>query len=93
VPINVDEEVVFAQPKSEEERGHVAESCVLRLDLSIPTLIDDMDNTTDLAYSALPDRLYLVGKDGRIAYKGDRGPLGFQPDALEAAITEYFSNN
>lgn len=91
MPINVDEEVVFEQPKSAEEREHVAESCVLRLDLSIPTLIDDMDNKTDQAYSALPDRLYLVGKDGRIVYKGDRGPFGFRPDELEAAITEYLA--
>lgn len=93
MPINVDEEVVFAQPKSAEEREEVAESCVLHLELSIPTLVDDMDNATDQAYSALPDRLYLVGKDGRIAYKGDRGPFGFRPDELEAAITEHLAKN
>ncbi len=84
--INVNEEVVFDQPKTADEREHVAESCMLHLDLSIPALVDDMDNTTDRAYAALPDRLYLVGKDGRIAYKGDRGPFGFRPDDFEAAI-------
>lgn len=52
-----------------------------------------MDNTTDLAYSALPDRLYLVGTDGRIAYKSGRGPMGFRPDELEAAISEYLASN
>jgi len=25
----------------------------------------------------LPDRLYLVGRDGRIAYRGAPGPFGF----------------
>ncbi len=91
--INVDEDVVFAQPKSADERVHVAEACALHLDLSIPTLMDDMDNSADRAYAALPDRLYLVGKDGNIAYKSGRGPMGFRPDELEAAITDYLASN
>ena len=37
---------------------------------------------------ALPDRLYLVGKDGKITYAGGRGPRGFKPDELEDAIRE-----
>ena len=48
-----------------------------------------MGNSTDLAYSALPDRLYLVGKDGTIAYKSGQGPMGFRPDEFEAAIKDY----
>ena len=91
--INVDEDVVYAQPTSEDEREHVAEACSTHLDLAIPTVMDDMNNTTDLAYSALPDRLYLVGKDGRIAYKSGRGPMGFRPDEFEAAISEYLASN
>ena len=35
---------------------------------------------------ALPDRLYLVGTDGTVAFQGDPGPWGFDPAALEAAI-------
>ena len=91
--INVDEEVVFAQPKSFDDREHIAEACSLRLDLDIPTLIDDMDNSTDLAYAALPDRLYLVAKDGRIAYKSERGPMGFRPDDFEAAMKDYLGES
>jgi hypothetical protein len=37
-------------------------------------------------YMGWPDRLYLIGKDGRIAWKGDPGPAGFKPQQLEAAI-------
>ena len=91
--INEDEDVVYAQPTSEDEREHVAEACSTHLDLAIPTIIDDMDNTTDLAYSALPDRLYLVGKDGNIAYRSAAGPMGFRPDEFEAAISEYLASN
>ncbi len=91
--INVDEDVVYAQPKSFDQREHVAAACSLELKLEIPTQIDDMEDCTDLAYSALPDRLYLVGADGRIAYKSGRGPMGFRPDELEAAISEYLASN
>jgi len=37
-------------------------------------------------YGAWPDRLYLVGKDGKIAMAGGRGPFDFKPDKLEKAI-------
>ncbi len=91
--INVDEDVVFAQPKTADEREHVAEACTLNLDLSIPTLVDDMENSTDESFAALPDRLYLVGVDGKIAYGGAPGPWGFRPDELEAAIKEALASD
>ncbi len=87
--INTDEDIVYDQPETADQREEVAQACSIGLDLKMPTLIDDMDNTTDLAYSALPDRLYLVGKDGTIAYKSGRGPMGFRPDEFEAAIKDY----
>ncbi|MCH8913658.1 MAG: hypothetical protein IIA33_08845 [Planctomycetes bacterium] len=37
--------------------------------------------------TALPDRLYLIGVDGTIAYKSGQGPMGFRPEELDAAIT------
>ena len=81
--------VFFTQPQTFDERASIAQSCALRLDLSIPTLIDDMENSTDLEYYALPDRLYLVGRNGRIAYRGAPGPWGFVAAELEKAIQNY----
>ncbi len=54
----------------------------------MPVLVDNMDDLVSEAYDAWPDRLYLVGKDGRIAYHGGRGPFGFDPDELEEAIRD-----
>jgi Iodothyronine deiodinase len=85
--------VYFAQPKTFDERTSVAQSCALRLDLSIPTLIDDMENSTDQKYYALPDRLYLVGRNGRIAYRGAPGPWGFVAAELEKAIQSYLERD
>jgi cytochrome oxidase Cu insertion factor (SCO1/SenC/PrrC family) len=57
------------------------------LDLDpIPALIDDLDDAVSTAYAAWPDRLYLIDRDGRIAYHGGRGPFGFDPEELEQAI-------
>ena len=64
--------------------------CSLKLELPIPTLVDDMENSTDRKYYALPDRLYLIGSDGRVAYRGGPGPFGFVAADLETAIEKYF---
>ena len=57
-----------------------------RLALTLPALVDEMDDAVSEAWAAMPERLYVVGRDGRIAYKGDLGPLGFDPDGWEQAI-------
>ena len=86
--INEQDGVVYEQPKTAAEREALAEACVLHLELSIPTLIDEMTNAVDRAYAALPERLYLIDAGGRIAYRGEPGPWGFKPQELEAAIGE-----
>ncbi len=53
----------------------------------IQAVVDGVDDVANQAYAGWPDRLYLVGKAGKIAYAGGRGPFGFKPDELEAAIT------
>ena len=56
------------------------------LKLAIPCLIDNLKNTAGEAYAGWPDRIYIVGRDGRIAYKGDPGPRGFRPDLAGEAL-------
>jgi hypothetical protein len=89
VEANERDSVLFSQPTTIEERIEVANACSLRLDLTIPTLIDDMADSTDRKYYALPDRLFLVGRDGRIAFRGAPGPFGFVADELEQAIARH----
>lgn len=80
---------IVEEPVTAKERKEVAARCAGALDMSPMTmLIDDMKDSTCQAYAAFPDRLYLVGKDGKIAFAGDRGPMGFNPDVLEDAIRE-----
>lgn len=51
-----------------------------------PVLIEEIDNSIDESYGAAPERLYLIGADGRVAYKGGTGPYFFDLDEWERAI-------
>ena len=91
--INESEDVILNQHQSLAEREAAAQTCSLRLDLSIPTLLDEMSNEVDYAYAALPERLYLIDSEGRVAFRGDAGPMGFHPVQLEAAIQQLLESN
>ena len=52
----------------------------------MPMLIDDMKDSTAKSYGGYPDRLYLIGKDGKVLYQGAPGPRGFKPDELEEEL-------
>ncbi len=84
--INLDQNVVFANPKNLEEKTEVAQICALKLGIEFPTLIDDFSSSTELAYTGWPDRLYVVDRDGRIAHKAKPGPFGFKPGEVEATL-------
>ena len=83
---NTRENILFVQPKDFDARRQVAKQMCSVLKLSLPTVIDKLDDKVGQAYTAWPDRLYLVGRDGKIAFKGKPGPFGFKPRELEAAI-------
>ena len=57
---NLVDGILYEQPKSIKEREELAQVCVLRLNLKMPMLLDDMSNEVDRLYAALPDRLYLL---------------------------------
>jgi hypothetical protein len=66
------------------DRCYTADMMMAEENVTIPCLIDNMDNKVNVAYNAHPDRLFLVRKDGTLAVAAGRGPKGFKP-ALEKA--------
>ena len=68
------------------ERVETGQVCMLKTGCDLPALVDEMDDAVSRAYAAMPERLYLVGWDGRIAYKGGMGPMFFEPSEWESAI-------
>jgi hypothetical protein len=88
---NLKDKVVFANPRDEQERAMVAGTCVRKLGIEMPALLDEFGNSTENAYTAWPDRIYLIDRTGKIAYKSKPGPFGFKPDELRAALQKTVS--
>ena len=78
--------VKVAQPKSTEERTQAAVHCCDSLKMSMPLLVDSIDDRVGRAYCGFPDRLYVIDRDGKVAYKGGRGPFGYRPRELEQTL-------
>ena len=83
---NVKDGVLFKSTPTAEERDEVARLCVVRLGIEMPALVDDPDNHVERAYTAWPDRLYVIDADGQVAYKSQAGPFGFKPEDVEAVL-------
>jgi len=94
---NIRDGILIDQPTTDAERQEAATVCTAALDLTVPTILDKIDDRVANAYGAFPDRIYVIGADGRVAYKGQPGPAGFNvPEAvaglsvaLEGGTTEY----
>jgi type I thyroxine 5'-deiodinase len=86
VDSNEKDKVIYDYPKDYDERLVVATACSTKLGIQFPALVDTLDNKTEVAYTAWPDRLYLIDSSGRIAFKSEAGPFGFKTDLLSKAL-------
>lgn len=76
----------LTDPKTLEERRKVAKEFADRLKVSIPVLVDTVDDRVGKAYAGWPDRVYVIDAEGKVRLKGAPGPLGFVP-AVKGAPT------
>ena len=53
----------------------VAQTCGRLLGLGFPMLVDTIDDTVGNRYSGMPGRLYLIDREGKVAFKSGRGPV------------------
>ena len=74
------------QPRTFEERIGVAQRCSKALNLTLPLLVDELNDRVGHAYSGMPDRLYIIDRQGKVAYKGGRGPFGFRVGEMEQSL-------
>jgi alkylhydroperoxidase family enzyme len=79
-------DICFPQPETDEERCKIAKTCRTMLKMTVPLVVDHMDDRVGHLYSGMPDRLYVIGRDGRVVFKGGRGPFGFIPAHMEQAL-------
>ena len=90
--------VPYAIEKNISEHTTYGERCIVagRLltdkKLTIPTIIDNMDNRVAIEYDSHPNRVYVICKDGVIGARAPSpGPTGWKP-GLRAAkkwLVEY----
>jgi hypothetical protein len=78
--------VTVDQPKTLEARNLVASRCCQALHLPMPLLVDTITDQVNRTYSGFPDRLYLIDREGKVIYKGGRGPYGYKPRELEQTL-------
>lgn len=84
---NIKQGVVFRSPRNEQERDEIAGTCVRKLGIKFPAVVDGFDNATEKAYTGWPDRIYLIDNTGRVVFKSKPGPFGFKPELLSAALS------
>jgi hypothetical protein len=44
-------------------------------------------NVGERVYAAHPERLYVIGADGTVLFKGGKGPFGYDVDELDAWLS------
>ena len=79
------------QPTAFKERWEAAQLCTEQLGLRIPTVVDGMDDAACEAFSAWPERMYIVN-GGRIHYRGGQGPYDFDVPEARVSLLELLGD-
>jgi hypothetical protein len=86
---NAREGIVYARARRLEERVKAGETCWTKLKIPFPMLVDPMDAQVGRTYSAWPIRVYVIDKDGKVAFKAKTGPFGFKADLVRPAFDAH----
>ncbi len=89
--INQKEGIDLPAARNLAEKQDHAMLCLRKLTLPFAVVVDGMDAGAERAYQAWPSRLYLVGRDGKVAFQTRLGELDFHPEDLERAIREILA--
>jgi hypothetical protein len=76
------------QPATYQERLLLARKTVAEAGLTVPVLVDEMDNPVWCTYGAAPNAAYLIGTDGSIL----AAQRWYEPRAMESAILACTKN-
>jgi iodothyronine deiodinase-like protein len=87
---NVKDDVCYAQPKNLEQRVAIANDFIKRYSYPVPFGIDDMSNAANDAYSAWPERLYIIDESGHVVYRGGMGPFNYYPAEVRAWLAARY---
>jgi type I thyroxine 5'-deiodinase len=80
----------ISQHKSIKDRLEAAKM-LQSLGLPSPLVVDSMANDAMVAYSAIPERLFIV-LDGKVVYEGERGPTGYLLGEVKEWLNKWKGN-
>lgn len=73
----------FIQPKDDKTRLNSATLCQRTVKLTMPMVVDKIDNKIGKMYAGWPNRMLIIGTDGKIAYASRPAPNGTDSRRLE----------
>jgi len=71
---------LFAAEKLKSESGKNLHLC--------PILVDTMDDAANIAYAALPERLYVL-LDGKVVFEGGSGPFNYSIPEVSQFLSKW----
>ena len=77
---------MYDSPGTDGARAAIATVCMRQYNFPFRMVLDTMDDVTENNYVAEPDRLYVVGMDGNIAWKSGLGPFYFDVESWYDAL-------
>ena len=86
MPQNVKDKIIIADPKTVEERRQVAKDFASQFKMTLPILIDSIDDAAEKAFAGWPDRIYVLDAEGKVTFKGQPGPRGFKVDEVPPVL-------
>lgn len=83
--------MVYDQPQTIERRVEIAREFIETMDYQMEVVVDPIDNSAEQAFAAWPERLYILDRHGKVAYKGGMGPHDFRIDEVKSWLRERFN--
>lgn len=80
--------VKIPQAADAGERRSSAATCQRTVKLKMPVAVDSEDNSVGKAYAGWPNRMVVVGTDGRVIFASEGSPRGTNAGELRAWLNE-----
>lgn len=90
---NQREGVSLRPARSMEEKTQHAALCTRKLPVRFPSVVDGMDRTVESAYNGWPSAIYVIRRDGRIAWRSRLGEQEFSASDFERAISRLLPDS
>lgn len=89
-PDNTKDGIAVPQPLDPTARCDAATQMCTRLDVTMPTVTDTLDDRVSTIYGAWPDRVYVLDENGVVVHKTAVGPFGFKTAGVrEGLVTRW----